>query len=48
MDPQEENDPKSEPESDGERKAKPELTPEEQMARYEEALKEDDWGHQPC
>jgi len=23
-------------------------TPEEQMARYEEALKEDDWGHQPC
>ncbi len=24
------------------------LTPEEQMARYEEALKEDDWGHQPC
>ena len=24
------------------------LTPEEQMARYEESLKEDDWGHQPC
>lgn len=25
-----------------------ELTPEEQMERYEDALKEDDWGHQPC
>ena len=24
------------------------LTPEEQMALYEKALKEDDWGHQPC
>ena len=24
------------------------LTPEEQMALYEEALKDDDWGHQPC
>jgi hypothetical protein len=24
------------------------LTPEEQMALYEEQLKEDDWGHQPC
>ena len=24
------------------------LSPEEQMARYEEALKESDWGHQPC
>jgi hypothetical protein len=27
--------------------AKP-LTPEEQMALYEEELKENDWGHQPC
>ena len=27
--------------------AKP-LTPEEQMALYEEDLKENDWGHQPC
>ena len=27
--------------------AKP-LTPEEQMAAYEEDLKENDWGHQPC
>ena len=25
-----------------------ELTPEEQMARFEASLKEDDWGHQPC
>ena len=29
-------------------KAKGKLTPEEQMALYEEALKEEDWGHQPC
>jgi hypothetical protein len=29
-------------------KAKPELTAEEQMALYEEDLKESDWGHQPC
>jgi hypothetical protein len=27
--------------------AKP-LTAEEQMALYEEELKENDWGHQPC
>jgi hypothetical protein len=39
----------SEPESvEGEEKVKPELTPEEQMAKYEEDLKENDWGHQPC
>ena len=25
-----------------------ELTAEEQMEQYEEALKEEDWGHQPC
>ena len=24
------------------------LTPEEQMALYEDDLKETDWGHQPC
>jgi hypothetical protein len=23
-------------------------TPEEQMAAFEDALKESDWGHQPC
>jgi hypothetical protein len=27
---------------------KRELTDEEQMALYEESLKDDDWGHQPC
>ena len=25
-----------------------ELTPEEQMALYEDHLKETDWGHRPC
>ena len=25
-----------------------ELTPDEQMARFEQELKETDWGHQPC
>ena len=24
------------------------LTAEEQMALYENSLKEEDWGHQPC
>ena len=24
------------------------LSKEEQMARFEEQLKEEDWGHQPC
>lgn len=24
------------------------LSPEEQMARFEDSLKESDWGHQPC
>jgi hypothetical protein len=27
---------------------KRELTAEEQMAAFEEDLKETDWGHQPC
>jgi len=27
---------------------KPELTEDEQMAAYEEDLKNSDWGHQPC
>ena len=31
-----------------EKKPKKELTPEEQMAAYEDDLKETDWGHQPC
>lgn len=25
-----------------------ELTPEEQMERFAQELKETDWGHQPC
>ncbi len=29
-------------------KSTAELSKEEQMAQYEEALKESDWGHQPC
>jgi len=29
-------------------KPKPELTEDEQMAAYEEDLKNSDWGHQPC
>ena len=28
--------------------AAPVLTPEEQMALFEQELKETDWGHQPC
>jgi hypothetical protein len=27
---------------------KNQLTPEEQMALFEQELKETDWGHQPC
>ena len=29
-------------------KSAAELSEEEQMVQYEEALKETDWGHQPC
>jgi hypothetical protein len=32
----------------GEPKPVSELTPEEQMERFEKELKETDWGHQPC
>jgi len=32
----------------GDAEALKKLTKEEQMALYEKALKEDDWGHQPC
>jgi len=35
-------------ESDAKTAEAKELTPEEQMALYEESLKESDWGHQPC
>ena len=33
---------------DSEEKDPKKLTPEEQLALYEEQLKEEDWGHQPC
>ncbi len=38
---------KSAPESKDRPPSKP-LTAEEQMALYEDDLKENDWGHQPC
>ena len=28
--------------------AEPKPSAEEQMAQFEDALKEEDWGHQPC
>ena len=37
--------PKAEPETADSGKT---LSAEEQMERYEEDLKENDWGHQPC
>ena len=36
------------PDADGTGKPVEELSAEEQLARFEEALKNDDWGHQPC
>ncbi len=36
------------PDSDTSETEVTELSPEEQMALYEESLKEGDWGHQPC
>jgi hypothetical protein len=39
--------PSGAPTKDKSTESKP-LTPEEQMALYEEKLKEEDWGHQPC
>lgn len=43
-------DPPERPESAGETSDAgiEELTPEEQLAKYEESLKDEDWGHQPC
>lgn len=38
----------SNPKSDSEKKDPKDMTPEEQLAAYEEQLKEEDWGHQPC
>ena len=36
------------PSPDAEAAASSLLSPEVQMARFEAALKESDWGHQPC
>jgi hypothetical protein len=47
MDPKDSNDPIPQPPSIDPAK-KPELTAEEQMAAFEEDLKETDWGHQAC
>ena len=41
-------DPSEEPTEPDQEAAPKELSEEEQMALYEEQLKEDDWGHQPC
>jgi len=38
----------SDPASAGASPEAKKLTPEEQMAAFEEELKETDWGHQPC
>jgi hypothetical protein len=37
----------SEPPAPAPPSAKP-LSPQEQMEQFEEDLKENDWGHQPC
>lgn len=43
--PQHGNAAEAEPQSHGEESV---LSAEEQMERFEEDLKENDWGHQPC
>ena len=39
---------KSDPKKEKTDQPKKKLTPEEQMAAFEKAMKEEDWGHQPC
>jgi hypothetical protein len=48
MDPKEELPKPKTGADDPEEKPKKQLSAEEQMEQYEEALKETDWGHQPC
>ena len=51
MDPKDSIDPKREAEQNNPEEVpgkKREPTAEEQMAAFEEDLKETDWGHQPC
>jgi hypothetical protein len=45
IDPDDAKKPEQEPEPSGSNKV---LSPEEQMEQFEEDLKENDWGHQPC
>ena len=40
--------PDSDPKATQEDAAPKPLSKEEQLARFEESLKHDDWGHQPC
>jgi hypothetical protein len=40
--------PPAAPSQESEKTSRKELTADEQMALYEEDLKENDWGHQPC
>jgi|GEM_PF-810168 hypothetical protein len=40
--------PDSDPKATQEDAAQKPLSKEEQLARFEESLKHDDWGHQPC
>jgi hypothetical protein len=40
--------PKPNPEKSREPEQPRKPTPEEQMEKFEEDLKENDWGHQPC
>jgi hypothetical protein len=47
-DPENNKDETKQPESLDTAGKKEELSAEEQMAAFEENLKESDWGHQPC
>lgn len=38
----------TDPSSPAPKAEKETLSKEEQMARFEDALKDEDWGHQPC
>jgi hypothetical protein len=39
---------KAKPAESGETKPVEEMSEEEQLAAYEEEMKNSDWGHQPC
>lgn len=48
MEPKEATEKPQAAQSDPPEKTEPTRSAEEQMAEFEEALKESDWGHQPC